>query len=59
MKKSTRKPIQKAELKAAIKKTFDDMMTDVLVGKVSIQDFTQRLSYDYTQKKMEITGSIF
>jgi hypothetical protein len=47
------------ELKMEIKKTFDLMLKEVVKGKVSINDFTQQLSYNYTQKKMELSGSIF
>jgi hypothetical protein len=47
------------ELKLEIKKTFDLMLKEVVKGTVSINDFTQQLSYNYTQKKMELSGSIF
>lgn len=47
------------ELKNEIKKTFESMLKEVVKGKVSIDEFTQQLSYNYTQKKMELSGSIF
>lgn len=47
------------ELKKEIKKTFDAMLQDVIKGKVSIQDFTQKVNQNYMQKKMELSGSLF
>jgi hypothetical protein len=47
------------ELKNEIKKTFDAMLQDVIKGKVSIQDFTQKVNQNYMQKKMELSGSLF
>ena len=47
------------ELKKEIKKSFEDMLGDVVRGKVSIQEFTNKLSYNYAQKKMELSGSLF
>ncbi|MCE2963780.1 MAG: hypothetical protein ACK5UE_03210 [Chitinophagales bacterium] len=47
------------ELKKEIKKTFDSMIQDVIKGKVSIQDFTQKVNQNYMQKKMELSGSLF
>lgn len=49
----------KNELKAVIKKSFEDMLGDVVKGKLSIQDFTQKLNYNYTQKRIELSGSLF
>lgn len=49
----------KIELKAVIKKSFEEMLQDVIKGKLSIQDFTQKVNYNYTQKKMELSGSLF
>jgi hypothetical protein len=48
-----------AELKKEIKKTFESMIQDVMKGKVSIQEFTQKINYNYAQKKMEISGTLF
>jgi hypothetical protein len=48
-----------AELKKEIIKNFESMIHDVMKGKVSIQEFTQKLNYNYTQKKMEISGTLF
>lgn len=47
------------ELKKEIKRTFEHMMKEVVKGKVSINEFAQQLNYNYTQKKMELSGSIF
>jgi hypothetical protein len=47
------------ELKKEIKKTFDAMLQDVIKGKVSIQEFTQKVNQNYMQKKMELSGSLF
>jgi len=47
------------ELKKEIKKTFDTMLQDVIKGKLSIQEFTQKVNENYTQKKMELSGSLF
>jgi hypothetical protein len=47
------------ELKKEIKKTFDSMMQDVIKGKVSIQEFTQKVNQNYMLKKMELSGSLF
>ena len=47
------------ELKMEIKKTFDAMLQDVIKGKVSIQDFTQKINQNYMMKKMELSGSLF
>lgn len=58
MKKQVKK-INTTELKNEIKKTFENMLNDVVKGKVSIQEFTNQVSYNYTQKKMEISGSLF
>lgn len=49
----------KNELKAVIKKSFEDMLQDVVKGKLSIQEFTRQVNYNYTQKKMELSGSLF
>ncbi len=59
MKKNIKKSVDKHQLKAVIKQSFDDMLSEVVKGKMSIQDFTDRVSYNYTQKKMELSGSIF
>jgi len=48
-----------AELKNEIKKTFESMIQDVMKGKVSVQEFTQKIDYNYAQKKMEISGTLF
>jgi len=50
---------RKIELRKEIKKTFENMLQDVVKGKVSIQDFTNQLNYNYSQKKMELSGSLF
>lgn len=47
------------ELKKEIKKTFESMLKEVVRGKVSLEEFTNQLNYNYTQKKMELSGSIF
>ena len=47
------------ELKKEIKKTFDSMLQDVVRGKVSVQDFTQKVNQNYMMKKMELSGSLF
>lgn len=47
------------ELKKEIKKTFDSMLQDVIKGKVSVQDFTQKVNQNYMIKKMELSGSLF
>lgn len=47
------------ELKKEIKKTFDTLLQDVIKGKVTIQEFTQKVNTNYTQKKMELSGSLF
>jgi DNA-binding transcriptional regulator YdaS (Cro superfamily) len=47
------------ELKKEIKKTFDSMIQDVIKGKVSIQEFTQKVNQNYMLKKMELSGSLF
>ena len=47
------------ELKKEIKKTFDSMLQDVIKGKVSVQDFTQKVNQNYMMKKMELSGSLF
>ena len=47
------------ELKKEIKKTFDSMLQDVMKGKVSVQDFTQKVNQNYMMKKMELSGSLF
>lgn len=47
------------ELKKEIKKTFDTMLKDVIKGKVSVQDFTQKVNQNYMIKKMELSGSLF
>lgn len=47
------------ELKKEIKKTFDTMIKDVIKGKVSVQDFTQKVNQNYMIKKMELSGSLF
>ena len=47
------------ELKNDIRKSFETMLGDVVRGKLSIQDFTQRVSRNYIQKRMELSGSIF
>ncbi|MBL7788360.1 MAG: hypothetical protein JNL75_00840 [Chitinophagales bacterium] len=47
------------ELKKEIKKTFDTMLKDVIKGKVSVQDFTQKVNQNYMIRKMELSGSLF
>lgn len=47
------------ELKKEIKKTFDSMLQDVIKGKVSVQDFTNKVNQNYMMKKMELSGSLF
>jgi hypothetical protein len=48
-----------AELKKIIKNSFDDMLSDVLKGKKSIQEFSKTIDYNYSQKKMELSGRLF
>lgn len=48
-----------AELKKIIKNSFDDMLSDVLKGKKSIQEFSKTIDYNYSQKKMEMSGRLF
>ncbi len=59
MKQSKTGNAPKSELKEVIKITFDQAMRDVVKGSVSVQQFAQMLNYNYTQKKMELSGSIF
>lgn len=59
MKKVSRKTPNKQELKAAIQRTFDDMMQEVMRGQVSVEQFASTLNQNYTQKKIELTGSLF
>jgi hypothetical protein len=47
------------ELKKIIKNSFDDMLSDVLKGKKSIQDFSKNIDFNYSQKKMELSGRLF
>lgn len=47
------------ELKKIIKNSFDDMLSDVLKGKKSIQDFSKNIEFNYSQKKMELSGRLF
>jgi len=47
------------ELKKNIKNSFDDMLSDVLKGKKSIQDFSKNIDFNYSQKKMELSGRLF
>jgi hypothetical protein len=47
------------ELKKIIKNSFDDMLSDVLKGKKSIQDFSKNIDLNYSQKKMELSGRLF
>jgi hypothetical protein len=47
------------ELKKIIKNSFEDMLSDVLKGKKSIQDFSKTIDYNYSQKKMELSGRLF
>jgi hypothetical protein len=47
------------ELKKIIKNSFEDMLSDVLKGKKSIQDFSKTIDYNYSQKKMELNGRLF
>lgn len=47
------------ELKKIIKNSFDDMLSDVLKGKKSIQEFSKTIDYNYSQKKMELSGRLF
>lgn len=47
------------ELKKIIKNSFDDMLSDVLKGKRSIQEFSKTIDYNYSQKKMELSGRLF
>jgi hypothetical protein len=49
----------KNELKQVVKKSFEDMLHDVVKGKISIGDFTSTVQYNYTQKKIELSGSLF
>ena len=58
MKKSIQKTSAK-ELKREIKKTFDNKLADVVKGRVSIQDFMNQINYNYTQKKIELSGTLF
>lgn len=59
MKQSKTGIAPKPELKEVIRVTFDQAMQDVVKGSVSVQQFAQMLNYNYTQKKMELSGSIF
>jgi hypothetical protein len=59
MKQSKTGIATKPELKEVIRITFDQAMQDVVKGSVSVQQFAQMLNYNYTQKKMELSGSIF
>lgn len=59
MKQSKTGIIPKPELKEVIRITFDHAISDVVKGSVSVQQFAQMLNYNYTQKKMELSGSIF
>lgn len=47
------------ELKKDIRKSFESMLGDMVKGKITIQDFTQKVSQNYIQKRMELSGSIF
>lgn len=47
------------ELKKIIKNSFEEMLTDVLKGKKSIQEFSKTIDYNYSQKKMELSGRLF
>ena len=49
----------KEELKDVVKKGFEEMLQDVMKGKRSIQDFRKSLDYKYSQKKMELYGTLF
>jgi hypothetical protein len=49
----------KEELKDVVKKGFEEMLQDVMKGKKSIQDFKKSLDYKYSQKKMELYGTLF
>lgn len=49
----------KTELKNVVKNSFEDMLQDVVRGKISIQDFTNKINYNYSQKKIELQGSLF
>lgn len=57
--KNSNNQTTRTELKKEIKKTFESMLQDVVKGKVSIQEFTNQVSYNYAQKKMELSGSLF
>jgi len=47
------------EIKKTIRNSFDAMIHDVLKGKKSIKDFHNELTFEITQKKIEITGQLF
>lgn len=47
------------ELKKEIKRSFDAMIHDVIKGRLSTQEFTQKVNQNYALKKMELSGSLF
>lgn len=49
----------KKELKTVVKNSFEEMLQDVVRGRLSIQDFTNKINYNYSQKKIELQGSLF
>jgi hypothetical protein len=59
MNTNTKKQELNLEIKKTIRLSFDAMIHDVLKGRRSIKDFHNQLTFEVTQKKMEITGQLF